>query len=283
MKTFSLIVCMVMSFSMTLMAQNPFRTEGDVIIDFNISPNGKKMVYKERTADGAINIKIKELKTGKVSSVISMKLKWSDMKEIYSGVDFLTNNEIIYVKGENMVSFNLKNKKRRDLAQLPDILVYIKALDNGKGVYFTDNLKLYYSSIKEGRVSEIKEGRVSEINKIGLGVLSMSVDKDDRLLYTIGKQVFCLDKAGNEVEEITSEIAKLVVNPYLIEATGSKNSFIVAGKEGIFKVDISKGQSIKLTDNEKENPVTKIRLTPNGKILYYQRNLDYNKISALEL
>ena len=62
-----------------------------------------------------------------------------------------------------------------------------------------------------------------------------------------------------------------------------KNSFIVAGKEGIFKVDISKGQSIKLTDNEKENPVTKIRLTPNGKILYYQRNLDYNKISALEL
>ena len=282
MKTFSLIVCMVMSFSMTLMAQNPFRTEGDVIIDFNISPNGKKMVYKERTADGAINIKIKELKTGKVSSVISMKLKWSDMKEIYSGVDFLTNNEIIYVKGEKMVSFNLKNKKRRDLAQLPDILVYIKALDNGKGVYFTDNLKLYYSSIKEGRVSEINK-RVSEINKIGLGVLSMSVDKDDRLLYTIGKQVFCLDKAGNEVEEITSEIAELVVNPYLIEATGSKNSFIVAGKEGIFKVDISKGQSIKLTDNEKENPVTKIRLTPNGKILYYQRNLDYNKISALEL
>ena len=111
----------------------------------------------------------------------------------------------------------------------------------------------------------------------------MSIDKDNRLFYTIGKQVFCLDKAGNEVEEITSEIAKLVVNPYLIEATGSKNSFIVAGKEGIFKVDISKGQSIKLTDNEKENPVTKIRLTPNGKILYYQRNLDYNKISALEL
>ena len=283
MKTFYLsIVCMVMSFSMTLMAQNPFRTEGDVIIDFNISPNGKKMVYKELTADGAMNIKIKELKTGKVSSVISMKLTWSDMKEIYSGVDFLTNNEIIYVKGEKMVSFNLKNKKRRDLAQLPDILVYIKALDNGKGVYFTDNLKLYYSSIKEGRVSEINK-RVSEINKIGLGVLSMSVDKDDRLLYTIGKQVFCLDKAGNEVEEITSEIAKLVVNPYLIEATGSKYSFIVAGKEGIFKVDISKGQSIKLTDNEKENPVTKIRLTPNGKILYYQRNLDYNKISALEL
>ena len=61
MKTFYLsIVCMVMSFSMTLMAENPFRTEGDVIIDFNISPNGKMMVYKERTADGAINIKIKE-------------------------------------------------------------------------------------------------------------------------------------------------------------------------------------------------------------------------------
>ena len=91
-----------------------------------------------------------------------------------------------------------------------------------------------------------------------------------------------MDKAGNEVE-ITSEIAKLVSNPYLIEATRSKNSFIVAGKEGIFKVDISKGQSIKLTDNEKENPVTKIRLTPNGKTLYYQRNLDYNKISTLEL
>ena len=267
---------MVMSFSMTLMAQNPFKTEGDVIIDFNISPNGKMMVYKERTADGAINIKIKELKTGKVSSLISMELKWSDMKEIYSGVDFLTNNEIIYVKGENMVSFNLKNKKRRDLAQLPvDVIGYIKALDNGKGVYFTDDQNLYYLSIKEGSISEI--------NKVDLGVLSMSIDKDNRLFYTIGKQVFCLDKAGNEVEEITSEIAKLVVNPYLIEATGSKNSFIVAGKEGIFKVDISKGQSIKLTDNEKENPVTKIRLTPDGKTLYYQRNLDYNKISALEL
>ena len=144
MKTFYLsIVCMVMSFSMTLMAQNPFKTEGDVIIDFNISPNGKMMVYKERTADGAINIKIKELKTGKVSSLISMKLIWSDMMDILSGVDFLTNNEIIYAKGEKMVSFNIKNKKRRDLAQLPDILGYIKALDNGKGVYFTDAEQLY--------------------------------------------------------------------------------------------------------------------------------------------
>ena len=267
---------MVMSFSMTLMAQNPYRTEGDVIIDFNISPNGKMMVYKERTADGAINIKIKELKTGKVSSLISMKLKWSDMIDILSGVDFLANDEIIYVKDGQMVSFNLKSKKTRNLAQLPvDVIGYIKALDNGKGVYFTDDQNLYYLSIKEGRVSEI--------NKVDLGVLSMSIDKDNRLFYTIGKQVFCLDKAGNEMEEITSEIAKLVVNPYLIEATGSKNSFIVAGKEGIFKVDISKGQSIKLTDNEKENPVTKIRLTPNGKTLYYQRNLDYNKISTLEL
>ena len=277
MKTFYLsIVCMVMSFSMTLMAQNPYRTEGDVIIDFNVSPNGKMIVYKERTANGALNIKIKELKTGKVSSVINMKLIGRNLMQIFSGVDFLANDEIIYVKDGQMVSFNLKSKKTRNLAQLPvDVIGYIKALDNGKGVYFTDDQNLYYLSIKEGSVTEIK--------KIGLGVLSMSVDKDNRLLYTIGKQVFCLDKAGNEMEEITSEIAKLVVNPYLIEATGSKNSFIVAGKEGIFKVDISKGQSIKLTDNEKENPVTKIRLTPDGKTLYYQRNLDYNKISTLKL
>ena len=277
MKTFYLsIVCMVMSFSMTLMAQNPYRTEGDVIIDFNVSPNGKMIVYKERTANGALNIKIKELKTGKVSSVINMKLIGRNLMQIFSGVDFLANDEIIYVKDGQMVSFNLKSKKTRNLAQLPvDVIGYIKALDNGKGVYFTDDQNLYYLSIKEGSVTEIK--------KIGLGVFSMSIDKDNRLFYTIGKQVFCLDKAGNEVEEITSEIAKLVVNPYLIEATGSKNSFIVAGKEGIFKVDISKGQSIKLTDNEKENPVAKIRLTPNGKTLYYQRNLDYNKISTLEL
>lgn len=266
---------MVMSFSMTLMAQNPYRTEGDVIIDFNVSPNGKMIVYKERTANGALNIKIKELKTGKVSSVINMKLIGRNLMQFFSGVDFLTNDEIIYVKDGQMVSFNLKSKKTRNLAQLTvDVIGYIKALDNGKGVYFTDDLKLYYLSIKEGSVTEIK--------KMGLGVLSMSIDKDKTLLYTIGKQVFCLDKAGNEVE-ITSEIAKLVSNPYLIEATRSKNSFIVAGKEGIFKVDISKGQSIKLTDNEKENPVTKIRLTPNGKTLYYQRNLDYNKISTLEL
>ena len=82
--------------------------------------------------------------------------------------------------------------------------------------------------------------------------------------------------------EITSEIAKLVVNPYLIEATRNKDCFIVAGKEGIFKINISTGESVKLMDNKKENPVTKIRLTPNGKTLYYQRIFDYNKISALE-
>ena len=262
-----------MSFSVTLIAQNPFKTQGEVIIDFNLSPNGKMMVYKERTANGALIIKLKELKTGKVSSVISMELKGSDMMEILSGVDFLTNNEIIYAKGKQMVSFNLKSKKTKDLAQLPDVLMYIKALDNGKGVCFTDALKLYYLSIKEGSVSEI--------NKIGIGVLSMSIDKDNRLLYTREKQVFCLDKAGNEVE-ITSEIAKLVVNPYLIEATRNKDCFIVAGKEGIFKINISTGESVKLMDNKKENPVTKIRLTPNGKTLYYQRIFDYNKISALE-
>ena len=274
MKTFNLIICMLVSFSMTLMAQNPFRTNGDVIIDFNISPNGKLMVYKERTANGALNIKIKDLKTEKVTSILSKELKGCDMLEILSGVDFLTNNEIIYGKSKQMISFNLKSKRTKKLYQLPDIFLYIKALDNGKGVYFVDDLKLYYFSIKEGSVSEV--------DKIGVGILSMSIGKDNQLLYTRGKQVFCLDKAGNEVD-ITSEIAKLVVNPYLIEATRSKNCFIVAGKEGVFKIDISKGQSVKLADNGKENPVTKVRLTPNGKTLYYQKNFDYNKISTLEL
>lgn len=274
MKALNLIVCMLVSFSMTLMAQNPFRTNGDVIIDFNISPNGKMMVYKERTANGALNIKIKDLKSEKVTSVISMDLRGCDIMEILSGVDFLTNNEIIYGKSKQMISFNIKSKRTKDLFQLPDMFLYIKALDNGKGVYFVDDLKLYYSSIKEGSVSEV--------NKIGIGVLSMAVGKDNQLLYTKGKQVFCLDKAGNEVD-ITSEIAKLVVNPYLIEVTRSKNCFIVAGKEGVFKIDISKGQSVKLTDNGKENPVTKIRLAPNGKTLYYQKNFDYNRISTLEL
>lgn len=274
MKTFNLILCMLVSFTMTLMAQNPFRTNGDVIIDFNISPNGKMMVYKERTANGALNIKVKDLQTGKVCSVNSKELRGCDIMEILSGVDFLTNNEIVYGKGKQMVSFNLKSKKIKKTFQLPDILMTIKALDNGKGVYFTDALKLYYLSIKEGSVSEV--------NKIGTGVLSMSIGKDNQLLYTKAKQAFHLDEAGKEVE-ITSEIAKLVVNPYLIEATRSKDCFIVAGKEGVFKIDISKGESVKLTDNGNENPVTKIRLAPNGKTLYYQKNLDYNKISTLEL
>lgn len=107
MKALKTTLCVLFLFTTTLMAQNPFTVKSNVIIDFNISHDGKMMVYKQLSSDATSTVFIKDLETGRVTSIYKNSLKDYSEFDASSGVDFLSDNVIVFGKEKNMVSFNL--------------------------------------------------------------------------------------------------------------------------------------------------------------------------------
>ena len=85
-------------FTTTLKAQNPFTVKSNVIIDFNISHDGKMMVYKQLSSDATSTVFIKDLETGRVTPIYKNSLKDYSEFDASSGVDFLSDNVIVFGK-----------------------------------------------------------------------------------------------------------------------------------------------------------------------------------------
>lgn len=272
-------ICMFMVFTMTLMAQNPFVAKTDVILDFNISPNGQMIIYREWTTDAISNLQIKKMKTRKNVLISSANLKENPTAEISSGADFLSNNVIVCCKDDYIIIHNKKKEENRLLFKLPDeigMLCFIKASNDGRGIYVVGFDKVYYASLKDGIVAETDKCKFDET------IMSLTVDRHNRAFYTTtARKVYSFDGL-NKGKDITSEISKFVTGPYLIEAAHDDNSFIVAGKDAIFKIDLSTGKSVKLMDNNPENRLYIMRLSPDGKSLYYNTIYEKRKIRKLE-
>lgn len=269
---------MLVSFVMTLAAQNPFtpfRTNSSVIMDFNLSPDGRRMVYKERSADGFVKILLKDLKKGYTTLVSDKELADSEASELFSGMDFLTKDVLLLAREGYMNSCHVGKKQTEKLFKLPDDLILaINVSPDGKGVYWVGEKALYYSLLTSEPVIQSHPTKG--------GVLSMTINKNGHAFYTTADGIFCWDGLNAKSEAVTA-VAELVSHPYLIEATRHQNRFIVTGKDGVFKVDLAKGKTEKLMDNEKENPVLKMRLSPNGKVLYYQKIHSKHEICELVL
>lgn len=262
-KKFVFSFCLLMSFATTLMSQNPFVTKADMIEDFNVSPNGELIVYRELTAEGLPQVSMKNLKTGEITLVSSVNIMSDNaMTELFSGADFLSDNVVVFCKDGYMVSFDMKEKKSRQLFKLPEAMIrFVKASNDGKGVYWVGYDRVYYASVEKGIVAQT--------DKIDETVMSLTIDGQNRVLCaTTAGKVYCFDGLDKK-KDMTSEMTKLVAKPYLVEATPNDNCFIVAGKEGVFTIDLSAGKSMKLMDNKKENPLYIMRLSPEGKALYY--------------
>lgn len=262
-KKFVFSFCLFMSFATTLMSQNPFVTKADMIEDFNVSPNGEMIVYRELTSEGLPQVSMKNLKTGEITLVSSVDIMSNNtMTDLFSGADFLSDNVIVFCKDGYMVSFDIKEKKSKQLFELPESMIrFVKASNDGKGVYWVGYDRVYYASVEKGIVAQ--SGKIDDT------VMSLTIDKHNRAFYTTtARKVYCFDGLGKE-KDMTSEITELVAKPYLIEAAPGDNCFIVAGKEGVFTIDLAAGKSMKLMDNKHENPLYIMRLSPEGKVLYY--------------
>lgn len=270
---------MLMVFVTTSVAQNPFVTKADIIEDFNLSPNEEMIVYREFPAEGLPNISIKNIQEGEITTITHTDLKNPSASELFSGADFLSDGVVVLCKDNYMVSFDMNENKSKQLFKLPDniiILRFIKASNDGKGIYFAGGDKVYYASMKDGIVAETDKCKFDET------IMSLTVDKHNRAFYTTtARKVYCFDELNKE-KDVTSEISKLVAAPYLIEAGHEENSFIVAGKDAVFKIDLSTGKSVKLMDNNPENRLYIMRLSPDGKALYYNTLYEKRKIRKLE-
>ena len=276
MKKFIFSFCLLMSFATTLMAQNPFVTKTDMIEDFNVSPNGEMIVYRELIAEGLPQVSMKNLKTGEITLVSSVNIMSDNaIMDLFSGADFLSDNVVVFCKDGYMVSFDMKEKKSRQLFKLPDALIhFVKASNDGKGVYWAGYDRVYYASVEKGIVAQT--------DKIDETFMSLTIDQHNRVLCTTtAGKVYCFDGLNKE-KDMTSEITELVAKPYLVEATPNDDCFIIAGKEGVFTIDLSAGKSMKLMDNKKENPLYIMRLSPEGKALYYNTLYEKRKIRKLE-
>ena len=269
---------MLVVFAMTLMAQNPFLTKADMVEHFNISPNGERIVYRELTSDGFSQVSFKNLKTGEITLVSCLDIMGSHgMKEYFSGADFLSDNVVIFCKDGYLVSFDVNKNKSKQLFKLPDCGIFsIKASNDGKGVYCIGFDRVYYASIKKGIVAQT--------DKVDGTIVSLAVDKYNRAFYTtVAGKVYCFDGLNKE-KDVTSEMSKFVADPYLIETTRHDNCFIVRGvKEGVFKVDLSAGKSVKLMDYKKESPLYVMRLSPDGNVLYYNTLYEKRVVRKLNL
>lgn len=282
MKTLKTTLCVLFLFTTTLMAQNPFTVKSNVIIDFNISHDGKMMVYKQLSSDATSTVFIKDLETGRVTPIYKNSLKDYSEFDASSGVDFLSDNVIVFGKEKNMVSFNLTDKKYKNLFRLPDDVIFsVKASADGKRVYFSSDETMYSSPTERSSITKTNEKR-------GI-IISIDIDPKGNAYYTICKKasndkfhILCYDGLNKE-EDITYKFDNIVTDPYLIESTPDKDCFIVAGKNGVFKVDLTNTKSVKLITNEGENRLNKMRLSPDGKTLYYQTIKDKNKIITLSL
>ena len=279
MKRIELTILLIIGFSMTLMAQNPFVTRGDMIEHFNISPNGKSIVYREITLDGFSQISMKDLETGKITLVSCVNLMSNNaMNDIFSGADFLADNVIVFSKEGYMVSFDTVKKKRKQLFKLPDdIISSVKVTNDGKGIYWIGSNRVYYASIKKGITAQT--------DKMDETVISLAIDKNDHAYYTTtAGKVYSFDGLSG-VKDITSELAEIAAEPFVvIEAAEDENCFIVRnGKEGVFNIDLTTGKSDKLMDYKKESPSYMMRLTPDGKTLYYNTLYEKRKIRKLNI
>ena len=280
MKKLNMFFLLLIGFTTTLVAQNPFVTKADIIEDFNVSPNGEMIVYREFPAEGFPNISMKNLTEGKVMQISNMDLKNPSTSELFSGADFLSNDAVVFCKDNYMVSFDMNKNKSKQLFKLPDDMImlrFIKASNDGKGIYFVGGDKVYHASLKDGIVAETDKYKFDET------IMSLTVDKHNRAFYTTtARKVYCFDGLNKE-KDITSEISKFVADPYLMEAGHDDNSFIVAGKDAIFKIDLSAGKSVKLMDNNPDNRLYIMRLSPDGKALYYNTIHEKRKIRKIEL
>ena len=55
-------------------------------------------------------------------------------------MDFLSDNVIVFGKEKNMVSFNLTDKKYKNILRLPDDVIFsVKASTDGKRVYISSD------------------------------------------------------------------------------------------------------------------------------------------------
>ena len=128
MKALKTTLCVLFLFTTTLMAQNPFTVKSNVIIDFNISHDGKMMVYKQLSSDATSTVFIKDLETGRVTPIYKNSLKDYSEFDASSGVDFLSDNVIVFGKEKNMVSFNLTDRKYKNSDCLTMLFFLLKHL-----------------------------------------------------------------------------------------------------------------------------------------------------------
>lgn len=83
------------------------------------------MVYKQLSSDATSTVFIKDLETGRVTPIYKNSLKDYSEFDASSGVDFLSDNVIVFGKEKNMVSFNLTDKKYKNLFRLPDDVIFL--------------------------------------------------------------------------------------------------------------------------------------------------------------
>lgn len=268
-------------------AQNPFLVPVDYIWQFDVSPDGKYLAYRQWTKDKVSKIVIKNLSSQKEFVVDSTEMSGNVLADASCGLTFLQDGELLFEKEGKLLSYSPLTQTCSEMVRqatgFPAPLLHMTAAR--KTVYFAVMGTLACVDLDNGSRKQI------EMEKQYGDIFSLSATPGGDAVYSTtyaegGKthvRIWQWNASLVKPVDVTARFKKLVAAPYLIEAASQEGTFIVVGREGVFRVNVKTEEATRLMDNLSENPVTKIRFDEQSHVLYYLLLRDSGQIHQCEV
>lgn len=259
-----------------IVAQNPFLTKKNVMTQFDVSPQGRMICCSWWGADGISKIRIKDLTSQKIVDVDSINLRKGGRP--FTGVCFLSDNQVLFVKAKELYSYNLQKRKCTKLFDIPEEITQLATTKNKKGIYLMSEDWVYYADIVKG---------ISSKKPIHCYIVwGITVTPRNEAIYTLNikekeNQIWNWNENG-ELTNLTDLFSKEIKAPYLVEATSETNLYIVAGKEGVFRFHKT-GNITKWVDHQPKDPIVAVKVSDNHRILYYQTYYQKGEIKTIDI
>ena len=268
-------------------AQNPFLTQVDYIWQFDVSPDGKYLAYKQWNKDKMSKIVVKNLSSQKEFVVDSTEMSGNAPTEASHGLTFLPDGQLLFEKQGNLLAYSPLTQTCSEMVRQATIspapLLHMSA--TRQTVYLAGMHTLACMDLSKGSKKQIETGKQDG------NIISLSATPGGNAIYSTtyteaGKtqaRIWQWNASLAKPADVTARFEKLVAAPYLIEAASQEGTFIVAGREGVFRGNTETEETTRLMDNLSENPVSKIHFDEQSHVLYYLLLRDSGQIHQCEV
>lgn len=246
----------------------------NVVQQFEFSPDNNLVACyvpasKEDGSKSVVRtLYIKDLKSNDTKVVFSHE---NDAELPMSSIlGFTNNNELLYLDGDKLMSYNISEATKTEKITLSSSSVISAAAALKEG-------KLYVQTLDGFYIYNIEDGELIDQHEAEIPIYQyLNIDNSENLVYTLptkdGTTIMSIDRKIDQPTDITRSFSSLVDNPY-IAIEKSNNEYVVAGSNGVYLVDSkSKKAEIILENNNNElGKIEELSLSKDKSMLYLRR------------